>query len=142
MLRQSLLLPLAALGFASFAAPSSAEPTLVGIWYSPYQPDEPNVMSLIEFMADGTFHEEFRKCDKGEFVGYQTESGTWSVAGEIEHIKADRINGDPAQAEADYVIVVLSDTERRIRTDQNGKTYEFIGHRVMSFDFPDCATGA
>lgn len=142
MLRQGLLLPLAAIAVAAFAAPSSAEPSLVGIWYSPFQPDEPNVMSLIEFLSDGTFHEEFRKCDKGEYVGYQTESGTWSVAGDIEHIKADRINGDPAHAEADYVIVVLTDNERRIRMDQNGKTYEFVGHRVMNFEFPDCATGA
>jgi hypothetical protein len=142
MLKQKWLVPLAALGFVGLPAPSSAEPTLVGIWYSPFQPDEPNVMSLIEFLADGTFHEEFRKCDKGEFVGYQTESGTWSVAGDIEHIKADHINGDPAQAEADYVIVALTDTERRIRMDQSGKMYEFVGHRVMKFEFPDCATGA
>jgi len=142
MLTPKILLPLATLAFAAASVPSLAEPTLVGIWYSPYQPDEPNVMSMIEFLSDGTFHEEFRKCDKGEFVGYQTESGTWSVAGDVEHIKADRINGDPAQAEADYVIVLLTDTERRIRMDQAGKTYEFVGHRVMSFEFPDCATGA
>ena len=142
MLRQKLQLLLATLAFAGFAAPLSAEPTLVGIWYSPFQPDEPNVMSMIEFLSDGTFHEEFRKCDKGEFVGYQTESGTWSVSGDIEHIKADRINGDPAQAEADYVIIVLTDSERRIRMDQRGMTYEFVGHRVMKFEFPDCATGA
>jgi hypothetical protein len=142
MLRQTVFLALAALAFAALASPLSAEPTLVGIWYSPFQPDEPNVMSLIEFLDDGTFREEFRKCDKGEYVGYQTESGTWSVAGEIEHIKADHINGDPAQAEADYVIVLLTDNERRIRMDQNGNTYEFVGHRVMKFEFPDCATGA
>lgn len=142
MLRQTVLPPLAALVFAGLSTSLSAEPTLVGIWYSPFQPDEPNVMSLIEFMSDGTFHEEFRKCDKGEFIGYQTESGTWSVEGDVEHIKADRINGDPAQAEADYKITLLTDGERRIRMDQNGKSYEFIGHRVLKFEFPDCATGA
>lgn len=130
---------LAAIATLSMSAPSFAEPTLVGIWYSPFQPDEPNVMSLIEFKDDGTFHEEFRKCDKGEFIGYQTESGTWSVAGDVEHLNADRINGDPATAKADYLIVLLTDTERRIRMDPQGLV--FIGHRVIKFEFPNCATG-
>jgi len=121
------------------STPSLAEPTLVGIWYSPFQPDEPNVMSLIEFKADGTFREEFRKCDKGEFVGFQTEAGTWSVSGDIEHINAKVINGDPAMAESDYRIVSLTDTERRIRMDPQG--FIFVGHRVPAFEFPACATG-
>lgn len=121
------------------STPSVAAPTLVGIWYSPFQPDEPNVMSLIEFKADGTFHEEFRKCDKGELVGYQTEAGTWSVSDDVEHLSADFINGDAATAQADYTIVSLTDTERRIRMDPQG--FVFIGHRVTNFKFPDCATG-
>src|SRR4051812_33492983 len=95
--KTSLLLAAAAL---MTAQPLSAEPSLVGIWYSAFQPDEPNVMSLIEFSADGTLHEEFRKCANGDFIGYQTESGTWSVMGEVEHVKADNINGTPATAEA------------------------------------------
>src|SRR5262249_15885260 len=89
------------LGLAATLAlirPISAEASMVGIWFSAFQPDEPNVMSLIEFNADGTFREEFRKCDNGDFVGYQTESGTWSVAGDVEHIKANRINGSTATA--------------------------------------------
>ena len=127
------------LALVGMAAPSLAEPTLVGIWYSPFQPDEPNVMSLIEFKADGTFREEFRKCENGDFIGYQTEAGRWSVADDVEHINADFINGDPATAEADYKIVALTETERRIRMDPQG--FVFVGHRVMSFEFPDCATG-
>jgi hypothetical protein len=123
-----LLLVVAAL--LGLSAPAVAEPTLVGIWYSPFQPDEPNVMSLIEFKEDGTFR---------EFVGYQTESGTWSVADDVEHINAELINGDPASAEADYKIVSLTDTEKRIRMDPQG--FIFVGHRVMSFEFPHCATG-
>jgi Lipocalin-like domain len=129
----------ATIALLGLSAPSVADPTLVGIWYSPFQPDEPNVMSLIEFKTDGTFREEFRKCDKGEFVGYQTEAGTWSVANDVEHINADFINGDRATAQADYKIVSLTDTERRIRMDPQGLV--FVGHRVMAFEFPDCATG-
>ena len=97
-------------------------------------------MSLIEFRADGTFHEEFRKCDDGNFIGYQTESGTWSVVGDVEQIVTDRINGDPAKVEGSYKILILTDWERRIRLDPQG--YVFIGHRVENFEFPDCATGA
>src|SRR5882724_8884871 len=138
-MRKKTPLFLAAIMVCGFAVPSIAEPTLVGIWYSPFQPDEPNVMSLIEFKADGTFREEFRKCDNGDFVGFQTEAGTWSVADDVEHIAADVINGDPATAEADYKIVSLTDTERRIRMDPQG--FIFVGHRVMTFEFPDCATG-
>jgi len=121
------------------AAPAFADPTLVGIWFSPFQPDEPNVMSLIEFAEDGTFREEFRKCAGGDFIGYQTESGTWSVSGDVEHVAADMINGERAQVENDYKIVMLTDTQRRIRLDPQGLV--FIGHRATSFEFPDCATG-
>ncbi len=133
--RRTLLL--AAAFCTGIAAPISAEPTLIGIWYSPYQPDEPNVMSLIEFRSDGTFNEEFRKCQDGDYIGYQTESGTWSVDGDVEHISADSINGDPATAEAKYRIVLLTDTERRIRMDPEGLV--FVGHRVTRFEFPKCA---
>jgi hypothetical protein len=54
------------------AAPASAEPSFVGIWYSGTQPDEPGVLSLMEFRADGTFREEFRKCQDGTVVGFDT----------------------------------------------------------------------
>ena len=139
-MRRKTPLFLAAVMVCGFTMPSVAEPTLVGIWYSPFQPDEPNVMSLIEFRADGTFREEFRKCDAGNFVGYQTESGTWSVTGDIEQLVSDQINGDSAKVEGTYKILTLTDTERRIRLDPQG--YVFIGHRVESFKFPDCPTGA
>src|ERR1051326_7027085 len=87
---------LAAAATLALTGPISAEPSLVGIWFSAFQPDEPNVMSLIEFNADGTFREEFRKCANGDFIGYQTESGTWSVVGDVEHVRAEEINGTPA----------------------------------------------
>lgn len=139
MRRTAILLGLASLGLVANAAPLSAAPTLVGIWFSPFQPDEDGVMSLIEFRADGTFREEFRKCNGGDYVGYQTESGTWSVEGDVEHLISDRINGDPASSASDYKIVLLTDSERRIRLEPQG--YVFIAHRVQKFEFPDCASG-
>lgn len=139
MRRTAILLGLASLGLVANAAPLNAAPTFVGIWFSPFQPDEDGVMSLIEFRADGTFREEFRKCNGGDYVGYQTESGTWSVDGDVEHLISDRINGDPASSASDYKIILLTDSERRIRLDPQG--YIFIGHRVQKFEFPDCASG-
>ena len=79
------------------------------------------------------------QSDAGDYIGYQTESGTWSVEGDVEHISADMINGDAAMTSADYKIVLLTDNERRIRLDPQG--YIFIGHRVQKFEFPDCANG-
>ena len=117
-----------------------ADPTMVGIWFSPFQPDEDGVMSLIEFRADGSFREEFRKCDGGDYIGYQTETGRWAVEGDVEHITAETINGDRANTAAEYKILLLTDLERRIRLDPQG--YVFVGHRVQKFEFPDCANSA
>lgn len=139
MRRTAISLGLASLALFANAAPLNAAPTLVGIWFSPFQPDEDGVMSIIEFRADGTFREEFRKCDGGDYVGYQTESGTWSVDGDVEHLVSERINGDPANSASDYKIILLTDNERRIRLDPQG--YVFVGHRVQKFEFPDCASG-
>jgi lipocalin-like protein len=129
----------ALLASLSVPALSHADPTLVGIWFSPFQPDEDGVMSLIEFREDGTFREEFRKCNGGDFIGYQTETGTWSVEGDVEHMVAEMINGDHARIAADYRIILLTDNERRIRLEPQG--YVFIGHRVQKFEFPDCPNG-
>lgn len=137
--RIAVLFGVASVALLASASSFSAQPTLVGIWFSPYQPDEDGVMSLIEFRSDGTFREEFRKCDGDDYVGYQTESGTWSVDGDTEHLVADKINGDPANSASDYKIILLTDHERRIRLDPQG--YVFVGHRVQTFDFPDCPSG-
>jgi|SRR5215469_18185587 len=139
MRRTAIFLGLASAALFASAASGSAEPTFVGIWFSPFQPDEDGVMSLIEFRADGTFREEFRKCNGGDYVGYQTESGTWSIEGDVEHLVADRINGDSANSASEYKIILLTDNERRIRLDPQG--YVFVGHRVQKFEFPDCASG-
>jgi hypothetical protein len=100
---------------------------------------EPGVMCLIEFKADGTFHEEFRKCENGSVAGYQFESGTWSVMDGIERLKVDRLNGDPVTIEGTYSVELLTETERRIRMQPEG--LDFVSHRVSAFDFPDCPSG-
>ena len=121
------------------AAPASAEPSFVGIWYSGNQPDEPGVLSLIEFREDGTFREEFRKCDNGNVVGFQTESGTWTVKDGIERLNVDMLNGEKVQIDGVYTVMLLTDTERRVRMEPEGLV--FVSHRVSAFEFPDCPSG-
>ncbi len=135
--KRRLLLTAPVLTTLFVAAPAVAEPTFVGIWYSAFQPDEPGVMSLIEFKSDGTFYEEFRKCVDGEYVGYQTETGTWTYADGIERTTIKTIDGDAAQGEDTYSVEILTDTERRIRLDD----HVFVSHRVSNFEFPHCPTG-
>ena len=121
------------------AAPASAEPSFVGIWYSGNQPDEPGVLSLIEFREDGTFREEFRKCEDGNVVGFQTESGTWAVQDGIERLKVDMLNGEQVQIDGVYTVMLLTEAERRVRMEPEGLV--FVSHRVSSFEFPDCPSG-
>jgi hypothetical protein len=121
------------------ATPALAEPSFVGIWYSGNQPDEPGVLSLIEFKEDGTFREEFRKCENGTVVGFQTESGTWSVKDGVERLRVDMLNGDAAQIDGVYTVMRLTDTERHVRMEPDG--HLFVSHRVSNFEFPDCPSG-
>ena len=115
---------LSGLAAAMLSAPAFAEPSLVGIWYSAGQPDEPGVMSLIEFKADGTFREEFRKCEKGEVAGFQTETGTWSVMDGIERTVTDTINGEAAKVEDTYRLERLTETQRRVRLETMDIAFE------------------
>ena len=96
-------------------------------------------MSLIEFLADGTFREEFRKCENGTVVGFQTESGTWTVKDGVERLMVDMLNGEAAQIDGVYTVVLLTDTERRVRMEPDGLV--FVSHRVSKFEFPDCPSG-
>ena len=115
-----------------FATPAFAEPSFVGIWYSGNQPDEPGVLSLIEFKEDGTFREEFRKCENGTVVGFQTESGSWSVTDGVERLRVDMLNGEAAQIDGVYTVMRLTDTERHVRMEPDG--HLFVSHRVSAFE--------
>ena len=127
------------LALLGITAASAAEPSMVGIWFSAFQPDEPNVMALIEFKADGTFEEEFRKCENGEVVGAYFESGKWSLMDGIERIVVETINGERSHNEDNYKIETLTDSERRVRLE--GHDFVFASRRVNNFEFPKCATG-
>jgi lipocalin-like protein len=125
---------------AIVSARAAEPPSFVGIWFSAGQPDEPGVMSLIEFKADGTFREEFRKCEKGEVIGLQTQSGTWTFENGVEKTTTTMINGDAAMVEDSYNVESLTATTRRIRMESQNLIFSSL--KVDKFDFPDCPTGA
>lgn len=139
-LRVQVFLASAIIGAAlTCVSPAKAEASLVGIWFSAGQPDEDGVMSLIEFKQDGTFREEFRKCEKGEVVGFQMQSGLWTLENGIEKTITDKINGDSVHVEDVYTLEVLTDTQRRVRLMSPDLAFTSI--RVQRFEFPDCASG-
>lgn len=139
-MRKRCNLFLVGLALVASIAARAAEPSFVGIWLSTNQPDEPGVISLIEFKSDGTFREEFRKCENGEVVGFQTQSGTWTLENDVEKTVTDRINGEMTHVEDTYRVESLTPTQRRIRME--GMNLVFTSIRVAEFRFPDCATGA
>ena len=55
------------------AAPASA-PSLVGFWYGIGEPGDPEMFYIDAFSADGKFHAEYRKCEKGKLIYQQTQS--------------------------------------------------------------------
>ena len=97
------------------------------------------MLSLIEFRADGTFREEFRKCEGGTVVGLQSESGTWTVKDGIERLTVDMLNGDATKIEGTYTVLRLTEGERHVRMEPEG--HVFVSHRVAKFEFPDCPSG-
>ena len=63
-----------------------------------------------------------------------------AISGEVDALLLGRakLSLERSEQGPDYV-VLLTDTERRIRMDPQG--YIFVGHRVTRFEFPHCATG-
>jgi hypothetical protein len=138
-MRTPQLLSAALLLLAGIVPAAAQDASMVGIWFSAFQPDEPGVMSLIEFDANGTFREEFRKCENGDVVGAYYETGKWSLMDGVEHVTVEMINGERAKAEDMYMVEMLTDAERRIRLEPQGLV--FTSRRVAKFEFPACANG-
>jgi hypothetical protein len=119
-------------------AASLAE-SVVGIWYGKGQPDDPEIVYLDFFGADGSFLSEFRKYERCEIVWQQVESGTWSMEGNVQKIVKSSVNDQPTHAEQEYVIEDV--TEREIRARHVGTDYLFVERRVERFEFPNCNVG-
>ena len=112
----------------------------VGNWYGVGEPDDPSISYIDSYQADGTFHSEFRKCERGEVVWHQTETGKWSVSNGVLRMISDTIDGKPDRFDNSYTVEVASGDEFRARLQDPG--FLFIERRLAKFEFPPCYVGA
>ena len=122
------------------AGARAAEFTFIGNWYGVGEPDDPSISYIDSYSADGTFHSEFRKCQRGEVVWRQTETGKWSVAKGVLTMISDTIDGKPERFDNSYRLEFADSGEfhaRLMRPD-----YLFIEKRLAKFEFPPCYVGS
>jgi hypothetical protein len=136
---------LAALSLANAAPAPSPPPAtstspFVGIWYGVGEPDDPSISYIDSYHPDGTFNSEFRKCEKGEVVWRQTESGKWFVTGGVLRMVADRIDGKKVEFDNSYGIESVTRDEFKARL--HDPDFLFIERRIPKFEFPPCYVGA
>lgn len=112
----------------------------VGNWYGVGEPDDPSISYIDSYRADGTFHSEFRKCERNEVVWHQTETGKWSVSNGVLHMISDTIDGKPERFENSYTIESVTGDEFRARL--HTPDFLFIERRIAKFEFPPCYVGA
>ena len=138
-LTHSMLLAVVVAAALTRAAPA-AEFSFVGNWYGVGEPDDPNISYIDSYSADGTFHSEFRKCEHGEVVWKQTETGKWSVKNGTMRMISDTIDGKPDRFDNSYSIELAGPNEfhaRLLRPD-----FLFVERRIAKFEFPPCYIGA
>ncbi|HEY4264950.1 MAG TPA: hypothetical protein VGM72_06500 [Micropepsaceae bacterium] len=121
------------------AAPAPVSP-FVGIWYGVGEPDDPSISYIDSYHADGTFNSEFRKCEKGEVVWRQTESGKWFLMGSVLRMESDRIDGKKAKFDNAYEIETVTHDEFHARL--HDPDFLFVEKRIPKFEFPPCYVGA
>jgi hypothetical protein len=121
--------------------PAHAEPSLAGIWYGEGQPDDPDVVYLDFFSADGTFISEFRRYDNCKVVADSVQSGTWTSKGNVQYLVTTQVDGKPADFKHSYTIELLTNTEVRARLREKSK-FLFVEQRIDRFQFPNCFRGS
>jgi hypothetical protein len=126
--------------FFAQSAEGADKAFFVGNWYGVGEPDDPSISYIDSYQADGTFHSEFRKCERGEVVWHQTETGKWSLANGVLRMVSDTIDGKPDRFENFYTVELASGDEFRARLHTPG--FLFIERRLPKFEFPPCYVGA
>jgi hypothetical protein len=135
-----LMLSALAAAFLSAAAPVGQTSLFVGNWYGVVEPDDPSISYIDSYHADGTFNSEFRKCERGEVVWRQTETGKWSLAGGVLRMTSDTINGKPDRFENSYTVEMSAANEFHARL--HDPDFLFVEKRIAKFEFPPCYVGA
>jgi hypothetical protein len=112
----------------------------LGNWYGVGEPDDPSISYIDSYQPDGTFHSEFRKCERGEVVWHQTETGKWSLVNGVLRMISDTIDGKPERFDNSYTVELAAGDEFRARLHDPG--FLFIERRLPKFEFPPCYVGA
>ena len=126
-------------GFTMAAAPGTTA-NFVGNWYGVGEPDDPSISYIDAYSADGTFHSEFRKCQRGEVVWHQTETGKWSISGGVLRMISDTIDGKPDRFDNSYRVELTYPNEFHARLMQ--PNFLFVEKRISKFEFPPCYLGS
>jgi hypothetical protein len=121
-------------------ASPAAEFSFVGNWYGVGEPDDASISYIDAYSADGTFHSEFRKCQRGEVVWHQTETGHWSVVKGVLRMVSDTIDGKPEVFDNLYRLEFMGGNEFRARLME--PNYLFVEKRLAKFEFPPCYVGS
>lgn len=136
----SAFLIAAAMATVLVTAAAGAESSLIGNWYGVGEPDDPNISYIDSYNADGTFHSEFRRCEHGEVVWRQTETGKWTVNNGVLRMISDTIDGKPDRFDNSYRIELTTANEFHARLMQ--PDFLFVEKRIAKFEFPPCYVGA
>jgi hypothetical protein len=120
-------------------APAAASP-FVGFWYGVGEPDDPSISYIDSYRADGTFNSEFRKCEKGEVVWRQTETGKWSFVRGVLRMISETIDGKKSTFDNSYTVEATMADEFHARL--HSPDFLFIEKRIAKFEFPPCYVGA
>ena len=122
------------------AAPAANTSPFVGFWYGVGEPDDPSISYIDAYRADGTFNSEFRKCEKGEVVWRQKETGKWSFARGVLRMISETIDGKKSTFDNSYTIETSMADEFRARL--HAPDFLFVEKRIAKFEFPPCYVGA
>jgi hypothetical protein len=115
-----------------------ALPFLVGTWFGTGQPDDKGSMWLIRMAADGNFQVLFRSCVKGRNLD-EVETGRWRLAGDVESLHVQTVNGTPVALDDDYKILFHDGGRQSYQFLRTGFVYS--SHRVDDkFEMPSCET--
>lgn len=112
---------------------------LVGIWRNASHARDPNVMSLTEIRADGSFTAEFRHYENCTVSWTQRETGTWSVERNIYTVTTEKVGGKTVNFTHQYGLEAVTTRQYRARDLSTGQL--FVETRVASFAFPRCFRG-
>src|SRR5205085_12527257 len=100
------------------------------------EPDDPTISYIDSYGADGRFHSEFRKCEHGEVVWRQTETGKWTLNNGVLRMISDTIDGKPDIFDNSYRIEFTAPNEFHARLLQ--QDFLFIEKRTAKLEFPPC----